>query len=123
MTRISILTIAALSIAGLGHQPALAKDIGPRTKDAVEGSCNEKGGTFWATPDGASYGCGYKGGGGVICDKGGGNVGPWCEETKADERGGSRPPWGLAGLLGLIGLAGLVGRPRNRDERTADAVR
>ena len=123
MKRISILTIAAVVTMGLSSQPAPAKDIGPRTKDAIEGSCNEKGGTFWKTPDGASYGCGYKGGGGVICDKGGGDVGPWCEETKADERGESRPPWGIAGLLGLIGLLGLASRPRNRDAKTAEAVR
>lgn len=126
MLRTPLIAISVLIIAGLASQPALAEDIGPHSKDYIQGKCTEKGGTYWDAGD--SYGCGYKGGGGTICDKGGddgqGNtVGPWCEETKREGRGGdggSKLPWGLAGLLGLIGLAGLSKRdtrptPANTD--------
>ena len=123
MLRTLILVSIALISAGFTSQPALAEEVKHQTKDAVEGKCNEKDGTFWATPDGATYGCGYKDGGGIICDKGGGNIGPWFEEEKRAGRDESDFPWELAGLLGLIGLAGLASRPPRRDypsEVTAD---
>ena len=124
MLRTPLLAISALIVAGLASQPALAEDIGPHSKDYVEGKCTDKG-TYWDAGD--SYGCGYKGGGGMICDKGGtdanGNkIDAWCEETKREDRGkgDSRLPWGLAGLLGLIGLAGLSGRDRRPTPANSD---
>ena len=120
MLRISILTASALILAGFGSARAMAEDIGPRSKDYIEGKCNEAGGTYWDA--GASWGCGYKGGGGVICDEGGGTdeqgrpIGRWCEETTRTNRGDSKGNWGLAGLLGLVGLAGLAIRQPKRDK-------
>ena len=81
------------------------KDLGKQSATRIEGICGEKDGTFFSNPDGSNYGCGYKGGGGILCDKDTG-----CLETtgKASPR-----PWGLLGLLGLTGLLGLRSRERN----------
>jgi hypothetical protein len=109
MLRRSILIATAItSIAVLGA-PAQAKDTdkGKWSQDKAQGYCNAKeGSTFWSTPDGNDYGCGYKGGGGLMCDKQNG-----CLESdgKAERR---EPLWVFAGLLGLIGLAGLKRRDR-----------
>lgn len=109
---------AALAFAA---QPASAKDTakGKMTPDAAEGVCGEKDGTYFESPDKSNYGCGYKGGGGLLCDKDTG-----CTESDGIIEEGQEPldrkaPWGLLGLLGLAGLLGLNGRKR----RDADPLR
>ena len=90
-------------------QPAFAeeKDRGMLHPgdDKYEGLCGEHGGTKWQSPDGNNWGCGYKGGGGLMSDKDTGCL----EETPSAI---DNNKWGLLGLLGLIGLGGLVGRQR-----------
>lgn len=110
--------VAALSFASICAlaAPAQAKDTdkGKWSQDKAQGYCSAKeGATFWATPDGSDYGCGYKGGGGLMCDKDNG-----CLESdgKPEKR---EAPWGLAGLLGLVGLLGLSGRRDRERERAA----
>ena len=119
MLRTSILVSIALISAGFASQPALAEEVKHQTKDAVEGKCNENDGTFWATPDGATYGCGYKDGGGIICDKGGGNIGPWCEEESEQGamnrifRGSWLDCWASSGWRGSqVGRRGVTILPR-----------
>jgi hypothetical protein len=113
MLRKSIVVATAItSIAVLGA-PAGAKDTdkGKWSQDKAQGYCNAKeGSTFWSTPDGNDYGCGYKGGGGLMCDKQNG-----CLESdgKAERR---ETPMGLLGLLGLAGAIGLAGVKRRGDE-------
>ena len=112
MLRKSILIAVSFASIGVLSAPAHAKDVdkGKMTPDAVEGVCGEKGGTFFKNPDGSNYGCGYKGGGGILCDKETG-----CLETTR-EQDDRDVLWGPAGLLGLIGLLGLLGLTR-RDGR------
>lgn len=102
MVRISIIAAASIACLSMAATPSIAKDTPKNhfTQEGAKGYCNEKGGTFWATPDGADYGCGYKGGGGLLCDKDAG-----CSESdgKPEERG---VPWGALGLIGLVGLFG-----------------
>jgi hypothetical protein len=108
MLRKSILIAVSFASIGLAGAPAQAKDrdLGALAKDSdkLVGLCNAHDGKSWSTPDGSSYGCGYKGGGGIMCDKDTGCL----ETTREQEDRGF--PWGLAGLLGLIGLAGLTRR-------------
>lgn len=112
MLRKSILVAVSIASIGLSIAPAHSKDVdkGKMTPDAVEGVCGEKGGTFFRNPDGSNYGCGYKGGGGILCDKATG-----CLETTREQE----VPSGSAGLLGLIGLLGLLGLTR-RDRAKAN---
>ena len=118
MLRKSILIAASFASIGFVSAPAQAKDrdLGALAKDSdkLVGLCNAHDGKSWSTQDGSSYGCGYKGGGGIMCDKDTG-----CLETTR-EQDDRDLPWGLAGLLGLIGLAGLrqkEGNGRARPER------
>jgi hypothetical protein len=106
MLRKSILVAVSIASIGLVSAPAQAKDVdkGKLSPTKVEGICGEKDGTYFANPDGSNYGCGYKGGGGILCDKDTG-----CLETTR-EQDDRDFPWGLAGLLGLIGLVGLTRR-------------
>lgn len=108
MLRKSVLIGCAFASIGFS-QAASAKDtdIGKKSATQVEGICGEKGGTFFKNPDGSNYGCGYSGGGGILCDKDTG-----CLETTRTQPAGDRP-WGLLGLLGLAGLLGLRGRDRD----------
>jgi len=107
-TRACFMLLAAAGIACLG-QPASAKEIdrGKLAADSekLKGLCGTHDAEVWTSPDGNNWGCGYKGGGGILCDKDGGCL----EETMERE-----VPWGLAGLLGVVGLLGLGGR-RQRD--------
>ena len=115
MLRKSALAAFAFASIGFASQPALAKDVdkGKMKPDAVVGVCGEKGGTFFKSPDGANYGCGYKGGGGILCDKDTGCL----ETTREQEQDAIDPRWGLIGILGLAGLLGF-GRKRSDDRRT-----
>jgi MYXO-CTERM domain-containing protein len=110
MFRKSFLIAYAVASVAFVSSPASAadKDLGNLNKDKVDGICGEKGGTTWATPDGNNYGCGYEGGGGIICDKETG-----CLEITRSVPDSDKP-WGLAGLLGLVGLLGLTRRRRHR---------
>jgi hypothetical protein len=110
MLRKSILIALSFASIGILGAPAQAKDTekGKWSQDTAQGYCNDKeGSTFWHSPDGMQYGCGYKGGGGLLCDK---EAGCLENDGKAESRGS---PWGFAGLLGLIGLAGFVRRDRD----------
>jgi hypothetical protein len=118
-SRTCAMLLAAASIA-LVSAPALAKDTakGKWDQDAAYGYCAAKeGSTYWHSPDGTSYGCGYKGGGGLMCDKDTGCLESdgQLDEGQQEER---EVPWGWAGLLGLAGLIGLTGR-RRRDAHPA----
>ena len=109
MLRKFILIMAAIASVGVLGTPAEAKDTdkGKWSQDKAQGYCNSKeGSTFWSTPDGMDYGCGYKGGGGLMCDK---ETGCLESDGKAEKR---EVPWGVAGLLGLAGLAGFMRRGR-----------
>jgi hypothetical protein len=111
MLRKSILIAASVFSIGVVSAPALAKDTdkGKWPQDKAQGYCNSKeGSTSWASPDGMQYGCAYKGGGGLLCDK---EAGCLENDGKPEKR---EPPLGLAGLLGLIGLLGLTAA-RRRD--------
>jgi hypothetical protein len=119
MLRKSILAAFAIASIGLAGQPAAAKEVdkGKLTTDAVEGICGEKGGTYFKNPDGSNYGCGYKGGGGILCDKDTG-----CLETTR-EKEPIDPRWGFVGVLGLAGLLALRRDGRDaRPDRSSDAV-
>ena len=103
--------VAAAAFA-LSAQPALAKDTpkGNWSKDTAQGYCNDKAGsTFWSSPDGMNYGCGYKGGGGLLCDK---EAGCMESDGKSEKRD---TPLGLLGLLGLAGLIGFMGVKHRRE--------
>lgn len=121
--RTFILAIAAVASSLLLSQPAEAKDkdIGFKKQSEISKTCDDAGGSLWSTSDGTSYGCGYKGGGGIICDVGGKDnqgktVPPSC--TEVTREAGLDGRLGLAGLLGLIGLLGLGGRKdRTREDR------
>lgn len=116
MLRKSILIVFAFASIAFDGQAANAedKDLGKQSPTRVEGICGEKGGTYFANPDGSNWGCGYKGGGGILCDKDTGCL----ESTRTQEPADT--PWGLIGLLGLAGLLGLKGGRRN-DGRTGTA--
>lgn len=116
MLRKSILVAVAFASVGFASQPAAAKDVdkGKMTPDAVEGVCGEKGGTYFKDPDGSNYGCGYKGGGGILCDKDTG-----CLETTRENEP-IDPRWGLIGILGLAGL--LAFRRGDRDRAATPTV-
>jgi len=105
MLRKSILIAFSFGSIGLLSAPAHAKDVdkGKLSTTKVEGICGEKDGTYFQSPDGNNYGCGYKGGGGILCDKDTG-----CLETTREYD--SHLPWGAIGLLGLLGLAGIMRR-------------
>jgi MYXO-CTERM domain-containing protein len=108
--RIHAALLAAASLA-CDSQPALAKEIDrgklAADSDKLVGLCGAHDAKIWVTPDGNNWGCGYKGGGGIFCDKDGG-----CTETTPERE----VPWGLAGLLGLIGLLGLTTRRRREPD-------
>jgi hypothetical protein len=116
MLRQSILIAFAFASIAFNAQAANAKDkdLGKQSQTRVEGICGEKGGTYFSNPEGTNYGCGYKGGGGILCDKDTG-----CLETTRTQEPSDKP-WGLIGLLGLAGLLGLSGR--NRDVRGVPAA-
>src|SRR5215208_3239577 len=109
MLRKSIFITCAFTSIALVSEPALAKDkdLGKKTQSEIAGICGQKGGTSFVSPGGANYGCGYEGGGGILCDKKTG-----CLETTR-ERDPIDPRWGLLGLLGLAGLIGVRGRDRH----------
>ena len=121
--RTAILAIAAVTSSLLFSQQAQAKDkdIGFKKQSEISKLCDGAGGSLWSTSDGTSYGCGYKGGGGIICDVGGKDnqgktVAPSC--TEVTREAGVDGRWGLVGLLGLIGLLGLRGtKGAMRDDR------
>ncbi len=112
-----VVAVAAGSLL-LVSQSARAneRDLGnlSNTSDKLVGLCGGHDAEVWTSPDGNNWGCGYKGGGGILCDKDTGCL----EETRAAPD--SDKPWGLAGLLGLIGLLGLVGRQRLRRNVAGD---
>jgi hypothetical protein len=118
-SRSCVMLLAAACIA-VASQPAQAKEIDrgklAANSDKLKGLCGNHDAEVWVTPDGNNYGCGFKGGGGILCDKDGG-----CVETDGNlEEGQERSaPWGWAGLLGLVGLLGL----RRHNPRDADPVR
>lgn len=116
MLRKSILAAFAFASIASISQPASAedKDLGKLSTTKVEGLCGNKDGTYFQSPDGNNYGCGYKGGGGILCDKETG-----CLETTS-KREAIDPRWGLLGLLGLAGL--LAFRRSDRDRRTSPAA-
>ena len=103
--RTCILAIAAVASSLRLRQPAEAKDkdIGFKKQSEISKTCDDAGGSLWSTSDGTSYGCGYKGGGGIICDVGGKDnqgktVPPSCTEVTRE-----------AGLDGRLGLADCSG--------------
>ena len=112
MFRKPLIALFAIVSIGAFSQPAHAedKDLGNLSTTKVEGLCGDKDGTYFVSPDSNNYGCGYKGGGGILCDKETG-----CLETT--RTGGTRGPDDRWGLLGLLGLAGLLtlGNRRRRD--------
>jgi len=112
MARKSILIAFSFASIAVVSAPALAKDTdkGKWSQDKAQGYCDAKeGATSWKSADGANYGCGYKGGGGLMCDKDTG-----CLESDGQPEPGQKRemPWGVAGFLGLIGLFGLTRRGR-----------
>jgi hypothetical protein len=117
MRQLSTITGAAALLFVSGPAAAADKNIGYKSPTQTEGICGEKDGTYWQTPDGSSWGCGYKGGGGIMCDQGGKDpksgqtIPPGCLETTRTAPS-SDIPWHLAGLLGLLGLLGLANRER-----------
>ena len=117
MFRKSILILFTCASMALAGQPASAKerDLGKLAagSDKLVGLCNENNGKAWANPEGTNWGCGYEGGGGIICDKDTG-----CMEVTRTAPGPDKL-WGLVGLLGLAGLLGLT--RRNRDGRVEAA--
>jgi hypothetical protein len=118
MLRKSILAALALTSIGLAGQPANAKDVdkGKLSTTKVESICTDKGGTYFKNPDGSNYGCGYKGGGGILCDKDTG-----CLETTREQEP-IDPRWGLIGIVGLAGLLGLARRREGRDRGATPAA-
>jgi hypothetical protein len=48
-------------------QAAWADHISLQSKDKVEGACNEKGGVYWPSSAGGTYGCMNKDGSGIVC--------------------------------------------------------
>jgi hypothetical protein len=115
MLRKSALAALAVASVGILSQPAIAKDVdkGKLSTTKVEGICGEKDGTYFQSPDGTNYGCGYKGGGGILCDKDTG-----CLETTR-EREPIDPRWGFIGVLGLAGLIGFARRDAGRSSTPA----
>lgn len=70
---------AVLAVPQVGHAEKT------RTRDAVEGKCNEKGGVFF--PPGRFYACLYPDGSGIVC--GGAKKG--CDTWPANPPPGSLP--------------------------------
>lgn len=111
MFRKTLLIGFAIASMAVATQPASAKerDLGNLAKDddKLIGICGNHDAEVWVSPDGNNWGCGYKGGGGVLCDKDTGCL----EETRTAPD--TDEPWGLAGLIGLLGLLGLTRRRRH----------
>lgn len=63
-TLAAILPFAALALLA---DSVMAEEVSIKgnSKDAVQGRCNESGGTYW--PDGGTYGCINKDNSGIVC--------------------------------------------------------
>jgi hypothetical protein len=63
--RSTLAAILALAAMGLIADSAMALPL--ESKDAVEGKCNDKGGTFFPPSAQGVYGCVYNDGTGIVC--------------------------------------------------------